>query len=306
MAGPELEVGVLEDYFAPSPEPGDLRGIWIGRKICEGQRQLVDLFDLKKRIYIGNTSMEAELSLIMANQAMVAPGKLVYDPFVGTGSMLYTSAFFGSRVMGSDIDGRHIRGKKGKSVFDGATQYNVRDGILDCFISDLTQSPLRRGGFLDAIITDPPYGVRAGAKRLGRKDESKLKTEPYRLPDGTFSHERDDWVPASRPWEMSEVLIELLSQSRELLKEGGRLVYWLPTVTSEYAESDIPRLKGLRLVANSEQNFGKWARRLITMEKHLHDTLESEETTPQATTMPAHFDFRLSYFNRFESGSAAH
>ena len=66
----------------------------------------MDLFDLKKRIYIGNTSMEAELSLIMANQAMVAPGKLVYDPFVGTGSMLYTSAFFGSRVMGSDIDGR--------------------------------------------------------------------------------------------------------------------------------------------------------------------------------------------------------
>ena len=33
MAGPELEVGVLEDYFAPSPEPGDLRGIWIGRKV---------------------------------------------------------------------------------------------------------------------------------------------------------------------------------------------------------------------------------------------------------------------------------
>lgn len=50
--------------------------------------------------------MEAELSLIMANQAKVSPGKFVYDPFVGTGSMLYTSAFFGAAVIGSDIDGR--------------------------------------------------------------------------------------------------------------------------------------------------------------------------------------------------------
>lgn len=50
--------------------------------------------------------MEAELSLIMANQAKAKPGALIYDPFVGTGSMLYTSAFFGAYVIGSDIDGR--------------------------------------------------------------------------------------------------------------------------------------------------------------------------------------------------------
>lgn len=82
------------------------------------------------------------------------------------------------------------------------------------------------------------------------------------------------------PWEMSEVLVELLRQAHQLLKPGGRLVctvderellqtdhddlqvYWLPTVPSEYQESDVPTLKGLRLVANSEQNFGKWARRV--------------------------------------------
>jgi tRNA (guanine10-N2)-methyltransferase len=76
--------------------------------------------------------MDAEVSLLMANQALVriiaslpiflsvqtdtqhvqaSAGKLVYDPFVGTGSMLYTSAHWGAFVVGSDIDGRHIRGK---------------------------------------------------------------------------------------------------------------------------------------------------------------------------------------------------
>jgi tRNA (guanine10-N2)-methyltransferase len=54
-------------------------------------RPLIEKFDVKKRAYYGNTSMEAEMSLLMANQAMSAPGKLVYDPFVGTGSMLYVS-----------------------------------------------------------------------------------------------------------------------------------------------------------------------------------------------------------------------
>lgn len=41
----------------------------------------MDVFDLKKRAYIGTTSMEAEASLLMVNQALAAPGKWVYDPF---------------------------------------------------------------------------------------------------------------------------------------------------------------------------------------------------------------------------------
>ena len=51
------------------------------------------------------------------------------------------------------------------------------------------------------------------------------------------------------------------------LVPGGRLVYWLPTVNEEYTHADIPLHPRLRLVSNCEQNFGKWARRLITMEK---------------------------------------
>ena len=35
----------------------------------------------------------------------------MYDPFVGTGSMLYAVAHWGAYVLGSDIDGRQIRGK---------------------------------------------------------------------------------------------------------------------------------------------------------------------------------------------------
>lgn len=65
---------------------------------------------MKKRAYYGNTSMEAGISLLMANQTLVrvlknfviqdfqqmpqaAPGKIIYDPFMGTGSMAYVCVF---------------------------------------------------------------------------------------------------------------------------------------------------------------------------------------------------------------------
>lgn len=44
--------------------------------------------NLKKRKFIGNTSMDAQLSLIMANIAQVKPGDLVLDPFVGSGQYI--------------------------------------------------------------------------------------------------------------------------------------------------------------------------------------------------------------------------
>ena len=43
---------------------------------------------LKKRLFIGNTSMDPQLSLLMANLTKVDRTHLVFDPFVGTGKAL--------------------------------------------------------------------------------------------------------------------------------------------------------------------------------------------------------------------------
>ena len=41
-------------------------------QIAEGTaRDLIQQYDVKKRLYFGNTSMDAEMSLLMANQALV-------------------------------------------------------------------------------------------------------------------------------------------------------------------------------------------------------------------------------------------
>src|SRR5204863_1841120 len=109
------------------------------------------------------------------NMALAAPGKVLYDPFVGTGSFCVAMAHFGALTLGSDIDGRSFRGKeraKGKPIglVANLEQYGLPEHFLDAFICDMTNSPIRSERELfDGIICDPPYGVREGLKALGTR-----------------------------------------------------------------------------------------------------------------------------------------
>lgn len=66
---------------------------------------------------------------------------------------------------------------------------------------------------------------------------------------------------------MEEVISTLITYALYLLRPGGRLVFFLPTDSAVYEDVDIPVVPGLKTISNSPQQFGKWARRLITMEK---------------------------------------
>lgn len=146
----------------------------LGRFIANSARDVVLKFDLKKRQYISTTSMDSELALITANIALAAPGKIFYDPFVGTGSFPIACAHFGAVSWGSDIDGRSIRGEGNeKSLKGNFGQYNIQSFLGDVFAADVTNSPICRRRFWDGIVCDPPYGVREGLRVLGIKDPEK-------------------------------------------------------------------------------------------------------------------------------------
>ncbi|KAJ1644077.1 hypothetical protein LPJ64_004198 [Coemansia asiatica] len=312
MKNAEQEFFVFEDYGeSDKPVPNQqARMIWFGRVIGRGSRDLVDRFDVKKRTYLGNTTMDAELSLLMANQALARPGSLVYDPFVGTGSFLLTCSHFGACSVGSDIDGRQIRGTAGfRRNVDGIranlAQYNLGSRVLDTAVFDICRNPWRPGALFDAIVTDPPYGVRAGAKRLGRRNGT-VPENSFRIVDGVTNYKRSDYYPPTVPYEMSDVISDLMEFAAEKLVVGGRLVYWLPTVAEEYDPRDVPVHPVLKLVANSEQPFGGWSRRLITMEKI--DRFRGDANGDELSRCgsgdshhdPAHKNFRDRYFSKFE------
>lgn len=80
----------------------------------------------------------------------------------------------------------------------------------------------------------------------------------------SFYRQNGPYIPATKPYELSELVNDLVLLARYLLKPGGRLVFFLPTVTEEYQEVDIDDMicDGMEVIANSLQDFGTWGRRV--------------------------------------------
>lgn len=101
------------------------------------------------------------------------------------------------------------------------------------------------------------------------------------MPDGTPSHTLPDYLPPTKPYHLSELTADLLEYALALLKPQGRLVFWLPTMNEDEAETPIPEHPHFTLVAHALQDFGKWGRRLITLEKKA-DAPSTALPTPHA------------------------
>ena len=130
----------------------------------------------------------------MANQAQITPGDIVYDPFVGTGSIAVALQHFQALVLGSDLDVRVIKGyacgrktkNKGIEGLDQITKFDIFTNFLhyklpcpDIMVMDVSvvqfncrqlASGISMRPIYDAIVCDPPYGVRARSQKVGIRE----------------------------------------------------------------------------------------------------------------------------------------
>ncbi|KAH6632051.1 S-adenosyl-L-methionine-dependent methyltransferase [Chaetomium tenue] len=317
MRRPDQEFILFEDWEFNSTPLGipDPKYYYFGRYLATGARDLPKKLDLKKRRYISTTSMDAELALVTANIALAAPGKIMYDPFVGTGSFPIACAQFGAVAFGSDIDGRSIRGdEKKRTVRGNFQQYGLLDGLGGMFAADLTNSPIRKaalkydgdgvtGRVFDGIVCDPPYGVREGLKVLGVRDPEK---SPWIIPKGKEMYKDPDFIPPRKPYGFLAMLDDILQFSAQTLVDDGRLSFWMPTANDEQQEVPVPTHPYLEVVAVCTQVFNKWSRRLITYRRIPDAEVDQEamqareEMKPVGKTVDELNPFRKAYFNGFE------
>nr|XP_020452567.1 tRNA (guanine(10)-N2)-methyltransferase homolog [Monopterus albus] len=305
LKSPQHIFCLLEDYGTdPNSIPEHPIHIYFGRWIADGQRELIRSHSVKNRHFIGNTSMDAGLSLIMANHAKVKENDLVFDPFVGTGSLLVACSHFGAYVCGTDIDYNTIHGKGRSSrrnqkwrgpdenIRANLRQYGTEKMYLDVMVSDASKPVWRNAALFDAIITDPPYGIRESTRRTG---SHKDITKP---PEGIYV---ESHVPVSQVYHLSDIFTDLLNFSAQHLVMGGTLVYWLPVYQPEYCEEMVPLHPCLRLISNCEQTLSSHtSRRLITMEKIKEpEELDSSAhlADPCFSPYQGHNAFREKYFS---------
>ncbi|KAF4517753.1 hypothetical protein B566_EDAN002958 [Ephemera danica] len=292
LNNPDVKLYLLEYYgLDPNNIPEEPYQLFFGRWIADGQRSLITRLSLKKRHFIGNTSMDAQLSLLMANQAQVQSGHLVLDPFVGSGSLLVAAAQFGGYVWGGDLDYLMLHGKsrpvrpnqkvraENESIKNNLAIYGLSSHYLDVLVADAALPIWRPDLRFDAIITDPPYGIRESTERIGSWRGANI--EPIKeahIP----TH-----IPSKVEYNLQHLLQDLLDFAARYLVVGGRLVFWLPIYS-------LPTHQCLSLESNCEQVLcGHTSRRLLTMVK----TSEPDSQEAVSTSVPfsaAHF--RSKYF----------
>ncbi|KAL6717869.1 hypothetical protein ACLMJK_003954 [Lecanora helva] len=311
LTNPDETFTVFEEYdYSDKKNDFPPRRIYLGRYVASSHRKSILEYSLKKREYINTTSMDSELALLSANLTLARPGSLFYDPFVGTGSFPIACSHFGAVTIGSDIDGRMVRGKEGKDIRSNFRQYGLLDKYLDGFIADLTHCPLRAGGrrWIDGIVCDPPYGVREGLKVLGTKGGGRKEAVYI---NGEAAHLQDKYIPPKKAYSFEAMLDDLLDFAAEMLVDDGRLSFWMPTANDEDTVLEIPTHPCLVVVSVCMQVFNKWSRRLLTYKRlpdaDIDNTINTKEKVDvkEGTTANDLNSFRKRYFEGFKTSSDA-
>ncbi|KAL3308403.1 tRNA methyltransferase 11, partial [Cichlidogyrus casuarinus] len=310
-------VGKLPDFamgFNPArrtPCEGGLQRVLCGLFVSESnRREILGKYNLSKRTYLGNTSMNVCLAGIAANLALTRKNDIVFDPFLGSGGCVLAASVWGSLGFGSDIDYALIHGidrspragqgarLKDECLRTSYRQYGLENRYLDVLVADasfLTRTLPDRENLFDAILTDPPYGVRESSKRVSKQ---RIEREPSLLPveeivkitggkEIPFVPDANGMAPVphdlphfphKEQYPLDETFKDLLEFSAKYLRPRGRLVFWMPILRKLYTgEHCLPSHSRLRRLTFCEQVLNQRnSRALIVMEK-----LSPKESFPQ-------------------------
>lgn len=147
-----------------------IRTVLNGDKVLVGDRissiSKKHFFELKphKRPFFYPGSMHPKLARCMVNLTRVKRGESLLDPFCGTGGILIEAGIIGARVIGSDLDYKMVEGTKENLIHCGITDFQI-------FRADARDLSLTEP--VDAVATDPPYGISASTG--GEKSQDLYK-----------------------------------------------------------------------------------------------------------------------------------
>ncbi|CAA9989907.1 tRNA guanosine-2'-O-methyltransferase, putative [Plasmodium knowlesi strain H] len=335
LSCPEVELGLLEEY--DKNNLGILKKIYFGKCMAlrKNNKTLVyrrndqghmvnDVrtkktqlawwihYSLNKRPVLGPTTTDNELAFLMCNIAKVKAGHIVLDPFVGSGGLLITSSIFNAICVGNDIDIRLLKGYKiaylnphmqhksrNKNIFENFLHYNL--SLPEILVSD-NSKPVWNAfhkPWVDAIVTDPPYGNRATVRiclrnaNAGDSIEGSTPANEVTLPGGDNTdnaHNHDRWdftdkdgdgcpphcdnVDSKRvkslmntktvTYSCTEAVKDLLNIASITLVDNGMLVFLLPVQLDNF-EEEIAILKhdDFFLISYDLQTFTPCSGRLI-------------------------------------------
>lgn len=127
----------------------------FGRIMESVDRSAFELRNPQNKPFFYPGVLMPRLARALANIARVAPGKIMLDPYCGTGGILVEAGLLGAEVLGCDVQKMILLGARMNLDF-----YGVNYSIL---LQDAGDMALK-DECIDCILTDPPYGRSAHVK----------------------------------------------------------------------------------------------------------------------------------------------
>ena len=123
---------------------------------------------------------------------------------------------------------------------------------------------------LDAIVCDPPYGVRARSQKVGVKESKQTKPKKEVSQDGDEPH-----FAMKQQFDFIELHEHLLHVAALLLRPKGLLVFLFHTDDEQPEEKNkFPEHPSLDFIRSSRDQLTRFrARHLITMRKKTEEEL---------------------------------
>lgn len=224
--------------------------------------------------------MDPELAFIQSNVTSIRPDDLVLDPFMGTGGLLLPAAEFGAYTVGTEINyqiakaigrsSRHdmvVRSEE-ESVKANFEQYGTERHYLSGLLADACWHDLWVRPLFNAIVADPPYGIREKGRTIGKKPRKEHWT--------LVGSEHEQHFPEKQPYSLEKTFTDLCDLAAKTLVIGGKVSFWFPVILESYSVDCLPVHPALRLVANCEQRLSrKTSRRLLVYQK-IHESKADE------------------------------
>ncbi|CRG95138.1 tRNA guanosine-2'-O-methyltransferase, putative [Plasmodium gallinaceum] len=304
IINPDVQIALFEEYDKKNSEI--LKKVYFGKCIVlrKYQNSIYNInsetnektkvswwkkYALNKRPILGPTTTDNELAFIMCNLAKVKKGHIVLDPFVGSGGLLVSCSIFNAICIGNDIDIRLLKGYKlsylnphmkhqsnKKNIFQNFLYYNLN--MPDILVSD-NSKPIWNffhKPWVDAIVTDPPYGNRATV-RISVKNSSNANNKEDNICNDELSEtsqvinnyekklgKKKTMNNKTITYNCTAAVRDLLNIASHTLVDNGMLVFLLPVQLKTIREEiEILNHSDFYLISYDLQTLTSFSGRLI-------------------------------------------
>ncbi|MEA4957398.1 hypothetical protein SDC9_08506 [bioreactor metagenome] len=140
-----------------------------------------------KRPFFYPGSMSPKLARCMVNLSHIKENQLLLDPFCGTGGILIEGAMVGAKLIGSDINWKMKNGTLINLNYCRDLDYcDINETDFEAHHIDVRELKLYEK--VDAVVTDPPYGISTstGGEKRGKIFHQFLESIDYNMKENAY------------------------------------------------------------------------------------------------------------------------